>query len=49
MYASLICRERPNQSLERTATRCASTFQMVKTLSLRVPLAAGGGRSAPSR
>ena len=41
--------ERPNQALERTAARCAFTFQMIKTVSIRAKLASGGGRSALSR
>jgi hypothetical protein len=38
-----------NQALERTAARCAFTFQMAKTVSIRATLAPGGGRSACSR
>jgi hypothetical protein len=34
-----------NQSVELTATRPESTFQMIKTLSLRAPLALDGGSS----
>jgi hypothetical protein len=41
--------QRPNQALERTATRRTFTFQTIKTLSLQAELAVGGGRSAPSR
>jgi hypothetical protein len=37
---------RPNETLERTATRCAFTFQMIKTVSVKATLALGGGRSA---
>jgi len=44
-----VWRNRPNQALERTATRCVFTFQMVKTGSLEATLALGGGRSAWSR
>jgi hypothetical protein len=36
-------------SVELTATRRASTFQMTKTLSLRATLALGGGSSLLSR
>jgi len=39
----------PNQALERTATRRAFTFQMIKTVSVAAMLALGGGRSACSR
>lgn len=39
----------PNQSLELTAARRASTFQITKTVSVRARLALGGGSSAPSR
>jgi hypothetical protein len=38
-----------NQALERTAARCAFTFQMIKTISLEATLALGGSRSAFSR
>jgi len=41
--------KRPNQALERTATRFAFTFSMSKTLSLRATPAPGGHRSALSR
>ena len=41
--------ERSNQSVELTATRCAATFSMTKTLLLRAPLALGGGSSPLSR
>ena len=37
---------RPNRTLERTAARRTFTFQMIKTVSLRVTLALDGGRSA---
>jgi len=40
---------RPNQALERTATRHVFTFQMIKTFSVKATLALGGGRSALSR
>ena len=39
----------PNQALERTATRLAFTFQMIKTVSVAATPAFGGGRSANSR
>jgi len=42
-------RTMPNQSLELTATRRASAFQMTKTVPVKVMLALGGGRSAGSR
>jgi hypothetical protein len=38
-----------NQAMERTATRWAFTFLMIKPLSLRATLALGGRRSSPSR
>jgi hypothetical protein len=38
-----------NKSLELTATRRESTFQMIKTLSDTATLAAASGGSAPSR
>jgi hypothetical protein len=38
-----------NQALERTAARCAFTFQMTKKLSVKAMCALGGGRSACSR
>jgi hypothetical protein len=38
-----------NQSVQLTATRCAFTFQMTKTFSLRSTLALGGGSSLLSR
>ena len=38
--------ERSNQALERTATRCVFTLQMIKTVSLQATLALGGGRSS---
>jgi hypothetical protein len=38
-----------NQALERTATRRAFTFQMIKTVLVQATLALGGGRSAFSR
>ncbi len=41
--------ERSNQALERTATRCVFTLQMIKTVSLQATLALGGGRSSWSR
>ena len=41
--------QRPSQALERTATRCVFTFQMIKTVLVEASLALGGGRSAPSR
>ena len=41
--------ERSNQALERTATRRAFTFEMIKTFSVAAEPAAGGGRSAYSR
>ncbi len=41
--------QRPNQSVELTATRGAFTFSMTKALSLRVTLALGGGSSLFSR
>lgn len=34
----------PNRALQRTATRCAMTFPMIKTLPLRLALAPGGRR-----
>jgi hypothetical protein len=40
---------RPNQALERTATRFAFASCVVKTFSLRATLAPGGRRSALSR
>jgi len=40
---------RPNQTLERTATRRMFTLQMIKTVSAEAKLADGGGRSARSR
>ena len=40
---------RPNQTLERTATRRMFTFQMIKTVSAEAKLADGGGRSSWSR
>ncbi len=40
---------RPNNALERTATRRVFTFPIIKTLSVKAMLALGGGRSAPSR
>jgi len=40
---------RPNQALERTATRRMFTFQMIKIVSDKATLALGGGRSACSR
>jgi hypothetical protein len=46
---SLMRREPSNQSVELTATRCAFTLQMTKTLSLRATLAPGGGSSLLSR
>jgi hypothetical protein len=39
----------PNQALERTAARCAFTFQTFKAFSVAATLALGGGRSAWSR
>ena len=39
----------PNQALERTADRCASTFEMTSTLLFRVTRALVSGRSACSR
>jgi hypothetical protein len=42
-------RKRPNQSMELTATRRVSTFQMSKSLSLRATLALGSGSSSCSR
>jgi hypothetical protein len=41
--------QRPNQSVELTATRSALTFHMTRTFSLRAPLALGGGSSLLSR
>jgi hypothetical protein len=38
--------KRPNQTLERTATRRMFTFQMIKLISVEAALALGGGRSA---
>ena len=38
-----------NQALERTATRRAFTFRMIKTVSVAAMPALGGGRSACSR
>ncbi len=38
-----------NQAMERTATRCAFTFSIIKTFSLRAALALGGRRSSCSR
>jgi hypothetical protein len=46
---SCIDANRPNQALERTATRRVFTFQMIKTVSVEAALALGGGRSALSR
>jgi hypothetical protein len=40
---------RSNQSVELTATLRALTFYMTRTVSLRVPLALGGGSSLLSR
>jgi hypothetical protein len=40
---------RPNQALELTAARRVFTFQMIKTVSIAVAFALGGGRSACSR
>ena len=40
---------RPNQTLERTATRCVFTFHMIETVLIEANLALGSGRSAPSR
>ena len=40
---------RPNQALERTATRFAFTFRVTKTFSRRATLAPDGRRSAYSR
>jgi hypothetical protein len=37
---------RPNQTLERTATRRVFTFQMIKAVSIQALLAISGGRSA---
>ena len=37
---------RPNQALERTATRRVFTFQMIKTVSVEATLALGDGSSA---
>jgi hypothetical protein len=37
-------RETPNQAMQRTATRCATTFPMIKTLPLRLALAPGSRR-----
>src|SRR6266487_6877525 len=42
-------RRRPNQTLERTASRRVFKFQMIKTFSVTATLAVGGGRSACSR
>jgi len=41
--------QRPNQSVELTATRRAFTFKMIKIVSVEVALVLGGGRSAYSR
>jgi hypothetical protein len=41
--------KRPNHAMERTATRRAFTFSMIKPLSLRTTLALGGRRSSYSR
>jgi hypothetical protein len=41
--------EQPNQAMERTATRTAFAFQMIKTSSLREALALSSGRSSCSR
>jgi hypothetical protein len=38
-----------NQAVERTATRRAFTFRVIRTLSLRAILAPGGRRSLYSR
>lgn len=38
--------DRPNQPLERTATRCTFTFCVAKTFSLRTTRALGGRRSS---
>ena len=35
---------RSNQTMQRTATRCATTFAMIKTLPLRLMLALGSRR-----
>ena len=40
---------RPNQTLERTVTRRAFIFLMIKTDSVEAKLGDGGGRSACSR
>jgi len=37
------------KSVELTATRCAFTLSMIKTLSLRATLALGGGSSLLAR
>jgi hypothetical protein len=44
--SEVIWPKRPNQALERTATRSAFTFCVAKTSSLRATLAPGGRRSA---
>ena len=40
---------RPNQALERTATRRVFTFHKIKTVPVEAALAFGGGPSAFSR
>jgi hypothetical protein len=45
----LIVHRRSNQALERTATRRAFTFRMIKTVSVAAMLALDDGRSAYSR
>jgi hypothetical protein len=49
MATRLLTRKLSNQALERTATRRAFTFQMIKTLLVEAALGLGGGRSAWSR
>ena len=42
-------RTSPNHAMERTATRRAFTFKMIKTFLLRATPALGGRRSSCSR
>ncbi|HEV8422614.1 MAG TPA: hypothetical protein VGQ40_04665, partial [Chthoniobacterales bacterium] len=41
--------ERPNQTMELTATRCASTFRVLKMLPLRLTPGLGDRSSSCSR
>jgi hypothetical protein len=47
--AGELLQERPNQTMERTATRRVFPFQMTRSLLLRAALALGSGRSSISR